>query len=230
MEFFERIEQMSHRRPDPAELATQLLEKLAQAVAEAPDPAFLDTATYIHLYKKRLERARKSYARALTAMTRSEIDYCIDNCEYGLLQLELAMVHASTQATTLMQQSLSVARIDLPDFPESGCEEIIRTLTDGLCRVKQFVEYKGLALEKSLLKSRLSTVVQNLQDAIENYARADHATAADVGAIGMVWLEYIYASLSAEKLFLPALQPKRMRPIFNLASAAGIGGESSFKS
>ena len=218
MEFFERIEQMAHLRPSPLERAAGLLTELADLIAEAPDAVELTPGTYSELYTLRLDRARRAYAKALRAMSGDELEYCIAHAESGLMHFELAQRHARTSQTTL-----SASQLEVPHFPEGGCEEIMQALGDAICRIKQYVEYKGVFPIKPL-RELIAMTVQSLQDAVENYARADHGTALDIAGPALVWSQYIYARLANDTLVPTADQPKRLRLLFNFAQQAGQAG------
>jgi hypothetical protein len=218
MEFFERIEQIGHLRPSPTERATKMLATLADALAEAPSPGEVEPGTYGELYCERLGRAKRAYERGLEAIALDDVELCLTRSESGLLQLELGLRHLRT-----LKGPLAAAAMDLPLFEGGGCEEQITKLGDAIGRIKQFVEYKGLVPAKSL-KERLAIVVQSFQDAIENYARADHATAYDIATIGLIWSQYIYARLSADTLLAPAQQLRRLRPLYQFAHSAGQAG------
>ena len=218
MDFFERIEQIGHLRPSPAERATKMLAALADALAEAPALNEVEPGTYTELYTERLLRAKRAYEKGLAALALDDVELSLAKAESGLLHLEIGLRHLRT-----LKGPLAAAAVELPSFEGGGCEEQITRLSDAIGKIKQFVEYKGLVPAKSL-KERLAIVVQSFQDAIENYARADHATAYDIATIGLIWAQYIYARLAADTMLAPAQQLRRLRPLYVFAQLAGQAG------
>ena len=217
MEFFERIEQMGHiGKKGASGKAAQTLSKLATAIADAPDASDLQVCNYTALYTLRLGKANRAYAKAVNAMAADEPLLSIDHAERGLLHLQIASIHAHTEVVPL-----SPNQTNAPSYPSGGCEEAIQLLGDAICRIKLLAEYKNIELSKDL-RGRLSTVVQNLQDAIENYGREDQRMAFDTAVGGLVWCQYIYARLAGDALYPAKQQGKPIRGLYKLAQDAGL--------
>jgi hypothetical protein len=216
MEFFERIEQMGHMgKKGSSEKAAQTLSKLATAIADAPDAGDLEANSYLALYKMRVDKAKRAFAKAMHAMANNESSACIDHAERGLFHLQIASIHGHTEVG-----QLSASEAGAQSFASGGCEESIVQLADAIFRIKLLAEYKNIDPSKDL-RRRLSNVVQNLQDAIENYGRGEDTLAFDLAAIGLVWCQYIYARLSGDALCPQKQQAKPLRGLYKLALDAG---------
>lgn len=223
MEFFERIENFGKKTP--SEKASQVLARLATVIGDAPYTADLEVGNYIDLFSMRLEKAKRAYGKAKKALAHNQTRLSIEHSERGLLHYELAEIHAHTEAAPL---STSQTFITTPI--DGSSELIIEKLQEAICRIKLLIEYKNIALSREL-RAHLSAVVQILQDAIESYARNDDndpTIVSDTATGGLIWCQYIYASLGRDSLYAPKQETRAVRGLFQLAWDAGIAAFEQF--
>jgi len=219
MEFFERIEHMGKKTP--GEKASQVLGKLADVIADAPDVADLESGNYTELFVMRLEKAKRAYGKAKNALAHNNPELSIEHAERGLLHYELAAIHACTEATAFVANQTFAKTIMHGGL---NLEETIEKLQDAICRIKMMIEYKNISPSKEL-RARLSTVVQNLQDAIEAYARNDEndpTLVSDTSIGGLIWAQYIHAALGGDALFVPKQEARTLRGLYQLALESGV--------
>jgi len=218
--FIDLIEQIGHLgKKSPLEQAENSLKRLATAIAEMPEVVDFQAGNYIGLYVDRVEKAKRTYAKAIKALGSDNAELAIEHAERGLLHLQLADIHGRHSPSSNL--SLIANEVGKPKSEAGGCEEIITLLADCICKIKLLAEYKNIQLS-SVLKERLTLIVQSLQDAIENYARADHTTAFDTAINGLVWSQYVYGRLSSDVLLPVQDQAKTLRGLYKLALEAGL--------
>jgi len=219
MEFFERIEHMGKK--NPGEKASQLLSKLADVIADAPDVADLESGNYTELYVMRLEKAKRAYVKAKNALAHNDPQSSIDHSQRGLLHYELAAIHACTEATAFVANQTFAKTVMSGGL---NLEDMIEKLQEAICRIKLLIEYQNSSISKEL-RQRLSTVVQNLQDAIEAYARNDEndpTLVSDTAIGGLIWSQYIHAALGGDALYAPKQEPRTLRGLYQLALESGV--------
>lgn len=161
MDFLDRLEGKGQEKRHKKE-ARAAFNLLTANMVEALEKYTEIDNLYTTLARWRTERARKAYDKAQAAMQMDDWEEAHEHCRRGLLHLELARLHSLTESPA----------DPTPDTTFDTTEESILRLTENLSQFKLVIEYQNQKLDDRT-KSKLTGIVQALQDAVENFARGE---------------------------------------------------------
>lgn len=190
MSFIDRLEserEEAKLRKITSDTIKKLATELTMRSTEQGDGRYAD------LVQMRIEKAGKAYDHALESFQNDELEKAFDFAERGLLHLELADYHNSSDGPSKGEVLIDVA---------GPARENIQRLSDALTEFKLLVEYRNLEVGYLALE-KLEHSAQSLQDAIECLAFGDFDKATSTADVGLAWLSFSAAQVVSDPSEFP---------------------------
>ncbi|MBK9771552.1 MAG: hypothetical protein IPP57_12110 [Candidatus Obscuribacter sp.] len=190
MSFIDRLEserEEAKLRKITSDTIKKLATELTMRSTEQGDGRYAD------LVQMRIEKAGKAYDHALESFQNDEPEKAFDFAERGLLHLELADYHNSSDGPSKGEVLIDVA---------GPARENIQRLSDALTEFKLLVEYRNLEVGYLALE-KLEHSAQSLQDAIECLAFGDFDKATSTADVGLAWLSFSAAQVVSDPSEFP---------------------------
>lgn len=190
MSFIDRLES-EREEAKLRKITSDTIKKLAtELTMRSTEPG---DGRYADLVQMRIEKAGKAYDHALESFQNDELEKAFDFAERGLLHLELADYHNSSDGPSKGEVLIDVA---------GPARENIQRLSDALTEFKLLVEYRNLEVGY-LAREKLEHAAQSLQDAIECLAFGDLDKASSTADVGLAWLSFSAAQVVSDPSEFP---------------------------
>lgn len=190
MSFIDRLES-EREEAKLRKITSDTIKKLAtELTMRSTEPG---DGRYADLVQMRIAKAGKAYDHALESFQNDELEKAFDFAERGLLHLELADYHNSSDGPTKGEVLIDI---------QGPARENIQRLSDALTEFKLLVEYRNLEVGY-LAREKLEHAAQSLQDAIECLAFGDFDKAISTADVGLAWLSFSAAQVVSDPSEFP---------------------------
>lgn len=190
MSFIDRLES-EREEAKLRKITSDAIKKLAtELTMRSTEPG---DGRYAELVQMRIAKAGKAYDHALESFQNDDLEKAFDFAERGLVHLELADYHNSSDGPRKGEVLIDVA---------APARENIQRLSDALTEFKLLVEYRNLEVGYLALE-KLEHSAQSLQDAIECLAFGDFDKATSTADVGLAWLSFSAAQVVSDPSEFP---------------------------